>query len=571
MNELTQKNYQIWQGQKLADAALTKELESIAGKEEEINDRFYKELEFGTGGLRGVLGVGTNRMNIYTVGKASKGFANYINSLGLKAPGLAISYDSRHNSQVFAKHAAGVFAAAGIKAYIWPELMPTPALSFAVRHLNLAGGIMVTASHNPAKYNGYKVYGADGCQIANEVADATFKEIQKTDAFKDVAVMDFEEGLQKGMIEYISQECFEAFMDAVSTQTFIGEEVAKDVKIAYTPLYGTGLRSVTTCLKRNGFTNILVVEEQAQPNGDFPTAPYPNPEIREALEVGLKFAKDQGADILIATDPDCDRCGIAVREGADFRLFSGNEVGVLLLDFIAKRRQALGTMPKDPVLVKTIVTMDLAGKVADHYGVETRDVLTGFKYIGDQIADLEREGHPERYILGFEESYGYLSGTYVRDKDAVNASYLIAQMFAYYRSQNRSLLEVMEELYATYGYCLNTLHSFEFEGESGMKKMHGIMESFRENPPRQVAGVKVLEVRDYGQSVITDLDSGSTKKIDLPKSNVLKYMLEGGTSVVLRPSGTEPKLKLYLSIATDEKTKALALEKELTGDLEKAF
>ncbi|WHE88123.1 phospho-sugar mutase [Lachnoanaerobaculum gingivalis] len=570
MNELTKKAYETWKNADLADEALVKEMASIANDEEAINDRFYKELAFGTGGLRGVLGVGSNRMNIYTVGKASRGLANYINSIS-KAPKLAISYDSRNNSDVFAKRAASIFAGVGIKVYIWKELMPTPALSFAVRELGCDGGIMVTASHNPAKYNGYKVYGADGCQIANEAADRILDEINSVETFSNYELVDFEEGLKSGIIEYISEDTFNAFMDAVSTQTFIGDDVDKDVKIAYTPLYGTGLRCVTTCLKKNGFTNIEIVKEQATPNGDFPTCPYPNPEIREALEVGLNVAKEVGADILIATDPDCDRVGIAVKQGDDFRLFSGNEVGVLLTDFIAKRKVAMGIMPKKPVVVKTIVTTDLANRVADSYGIETRDVLTGFKYIGDQIANLERDGEVDRYLLGFEESYGYLSGSYVRDKDAVNGAYLIAQMFAYYKAQNKSLLDVLNGLYEKYGYYLNTLYSFEFEGESGMKKMDAIMDTFRNNTPKEIAGVKVLEVRDYETSAQTNLVTGEKKAIDLPKSNVIKYMLEGNSSAVLRPSGTEPKLKLYLAISSENEASARELETKIANELKKSL
>lgn len=570
MNELTKKTYETWKNAKLADEKLTNELLAIEGDEEAVNDRFYKELEFGTGGLRGVLGVGSNRMNIYTVGKASRGLANYINSVS-KTPKLAIAYDSRHNSDVFAKRAAGVFAGAGIKVYIWKELMPTPSLSFAVRQLGCDGGIVVTASHNPSKYNGYKVYGADGCQIANEVADRILSEINNVDTFSDYPVVDFDKGIESGIIEYVSEDTFNAFIDAVSTQTFIGDDVDKNVKIAYTPLYGTGLRSVTECLKRNGFNNIEVVKEQATPNGDFPTCPYPNPEIREALEVGLNVAKEVGADLLIATDPDCDRVGIALKNGDDFKLLSGNEVGVLLTDFIAKRRIEMGTMPKNPVLVKTIVTTDLANRVAADYGIETRDVLTGFKYIGDQIAGLEKDGEADRYILGFEESYGYLSGSYVRDKDAVNGSYLIAQMFAYYKSLNTSLLEVLQELYKKYGYTLNTLYSFEFEGESGMNKMNGIMDLFRNNIPKEIAGVPVLEVRDYKLSLQTVLATGERTEIKLPKSNVIKFILEGNSYVVLRPSGTEPKLKLYCGISGENEAGARELEGRIVAELKKSL
>ena len=470
MNELTKKAYETWKNADLADEALVKEMASIANDEEAINDRFYKELAFGTGGLRGVLGVGSNRMNIYTVGKASRGLANYINSIS-KAPKLAISYDSRNNSDVFAKRAASIFAGAGIKVYIWKELMPTPALSFAVRELGCDGGIMVTASHNPAKYNGYKVYGADGCQIANEAADRILDEINSVETFSNYELVDFEEGLKSGIIEYISEDTFNAFMDAVSTQTFIGDDVDKNVKIAYTPLYGTGLRCVTTCLKKNGFTNIEIVKEQATPNGDFPTCPYPNPEIREALEVGLNVAKEVGADILIATDPDCDRVGIAVKQGDDFRLFSGNEVGVLLTDFIAKRKVAMGIMPKKPVVVKTIVTTDLVNRVADNYGIETRDVLTGFKYIGEKILEFETGKLDGSYLFGFEESYGYLIGTHARDKDALVTSMIIAEMASYYNSIGSSIYKELQKLYREFGFYLEGIKSVTLKGKDVIEKM----------------------------------------------------------------------------------------------------
>lgn len=563
MNSRTQQSYLEWKNQELQDEALTKELLEIEGDDEAINDRFYRDLEFGTGGLRGVLGVGTNRMNIYTVGKATKGFADYLNAKA-KSPSIAIAYDSRINSDVFAKHAAAIMAACGIKVYIWKELMPTPSLSFAVRHFGCDGGIVVTASHNPSKYNGYKAYGSDGCQIASEAADAILAAIGKVDLFSDVPNADFDEMMEKGMICYIGEDVFDAYLLAVSKESLLGE-VDRSVKIAYTPLYGAGLRCVTEVLARNGFNNVHVVKEQASPNGLFPTAPYPNPEIREALEVGLATAKEVGADLLLATDPDCDRVGIAVKKDDDFALLSGNEVGMLLLDYICQRRNALGKMPKNPICVKTIVTIDMVNNIAKDYGVEVIDVLTGFKYIGEQIGLLEAKEEQDRYILGFEESYGYLSGSYVRDKDAVNGSFLIAEMFAYYKSLGKSLLERLNELYEKYGYCLNTLHSFEFEGESGMHKMQSIMEEVRQNTPKMVAGKAVLEVRDYQTSQITK-QNGEKDAIHLPKSNVLKLMLESA-SVVLRPSGTEPKLKLYVSVSAKDRETALEIEKKLVAEL----
>ncbi len=565
MNNKTQQNYLEWKKQDLQDELLKKELLEIEGDEEAINDRFYRDLEFGTGGLRGVLGVGTNRMNIYTVGKATKGFANYLNAKS-NSPSVAIAYDSRINSDVFAKHAAAIMAECGVKVYIWRELMPTPSLSFAVRHFGCDGGIVVTASHNPSKYNGYKAYGSDGCQITSEAADAILSAIKDVDVFADVPKADFEAKLAEGMISYIGEDVFDAYLSAVGRESLLGDEVDRSVKIAYTPLYGAGLRCVTEVLARNGFTNVSVVKEQASPNGLFPTCPYPNPEIREALEVGLKVAKEVGADLLLATDPDCDRVGIAVKKGDDFTLLSGNEVGMLLLDYICQRRQALGRMPKNPICVKTIVTIDMVNRIAKDYGVEVIDVLTGFKYIGEQIALLEAKGEEDRYIFGFEESYGYLSGGYVRDKDAVNGSFLIAEMFAYHKSQGKSLLQRMEELYAKYGYCLNTLHSFEFEGESGMLKMNGIMDEVRCNTPMNIAGKSVLEVRDYQASQVTTA-SGETSEIHLPKSNVLKLMLDGNASVVLRPSGTEPKLKLYVSVSAKDRAMAQEIETQLVGEL----
>ena len=570
MNEQSKINYNIWKSENLKDKELSEELKSISNDEEAINDRFYKELEFGTGGLRGVLGAGTNRINIYTIGKATQGYANYLLSKG-SSPSIAIAYDSRINSEKFAHHAACVMAANGIKVYLWKELMPTPSLSFAVRYLGCDGGIVITASHNPSKYNGYKVYASDGCQITTKAADEILELINNVDTFKDVKISDYNVSIKNGDINIISDEVFDAFINEVSLQSLAGKDINKNVKIVYTPLYGAGLKCVTTCLKNNGFNNIVIVKEQATPNGNFPTCPYPNPEIREALEVGLKVAKDEGADLLIATDPDCDRGGIAVKDKNEYTLLSGNEVGILLLDYICKRRIELGKMPDKPVCIKTIVTTDMASNVAKDYGVEIIDVLTGFKFIGEQIGLLEAKNETSRYIFGFEESYGYLTGSYVRDKDAVNGSFMIAEMFAYYMSNGKSLIEVLDSLYQKYGYCLNTLHSFEFEGESGMKKMQSIMKSLRENIPNEFVDKKIVEVQDYLLSEITDIVSNNKREINLPKSNVIKYILEGNSSIVLRPSGTEPKLKLYISISAKSKDEAKILENRILEQVEKLF
>ena len=565
--EYIEKNWKIWNEQELADPDLTAELQEMKEDDKKIADCFYKDLEFGTGGLRGVIGAGTNRMNIYTVAKATQGYSNYLNQ-HFEHPSVAIAHDSRIKSDKFSEVAAEVFAANGIQVYTYPELMPTPSLSFAVRHLKCSGGIVVTASHNPSKYNGYKVYGADGCQITTEAAAEILAQIESVDLFHDVKRMAFSGGQKEGRISYIGEETVTAFINAVSAQSLCGnEKIDKDVSIVYTPLNGAGLKCVTRCLKENGFTNISVVAEQEHPDGNFPTCPYPNPEIREALELGLRDAKKLGSDLLLATDPDCDRVGIAVRSGEDYVLLSGNEVGMLMLDYICKRRIALGKMPKNPVMVKTIVTIDMARRIAEDYGVQVIDVLTGFKFIGEQIGLLEKKGEEDRYIIGFEESYGYLTGSYVRDKDAVDGSLMICEMFAYYKTHGQSLLDVLNGLYAKYGYCLNTLHSYEFEGAEGFAKMQGIMETFRNDCPAGWVGHKILSVSDYRESVTRYAD-GCKVAIDLPKSNVLKYQLEGNLSVVVRPSGTEPKLKMYFSVSAENRDKAQEMEKEFVFEVE---
>ncbi|MCR4841864.1 MAG: phospho-sugar mutase [Eubacterium sp.] len=563
INEL----YKVWRENAKGDPDVEKELVAMENDDETKEDAFYRDLEFGTAGLRGVIGAGTNRINIHTVAKASQGLANYVNNhFSGDDRKIAMSYDSRIKSDVFSKVAAGVFAANGIRVYIYPELMPVPCLSYATRYYRCAAGVMVTASHNPSKYNGYKVYGPDGCQMTTDAASEVLSEIEKLDTFTGVTSMDFEEGLKQGVISYIEDEVYTKFVEEVKAQSVLGDaEVNKDIAIVYSPLNGAGLKPVLRTLKESGYTNITVVKEQEHPDGNFPTCPYPNPEIREAMRLGIEYAARNNADLLVATDPDCDRVGIAVKNndpsGEDYRLLSGNEVGILLFDYICSRRTANGTMPENPVLVKTVVSTDMVDRIAERYGVRTVTVLTGFKYIGEQIGLLEKDGKEDSYIFGFEESYGYLSGAYVRDKDAVDGAFLICEMFAYYASVGKSLIDRLGEIYEEYGYCLNTLYSYQFEGASGFRKMQDIMEGLR-GGVAEIAGNKVETALDYKKGVD-----------GLPSSDVLRYLLEGGSSVVIRPSGTEPKIKVYVSVnaadaeAAREKEKAMAeyLEAEING------
>ena len=527
---------------------------------EQVEDAFYRDLAFGTGGLRGVIGAGTNRMNIYTVAKATQGLADYLNKQR-ENPSVCIGYDSRIKSDVFARVAAGVFAANGVKVFIWPRLMPVPTVSFAVRHLGADAGVMITASHNPSKYNGYKVYGADGCQITTQAAAQVLAEIEKLDLFRDVHTGSFEEYLEKGWISYIPEETYTAFVGNVKAQSVLfGENVNKATAIVYSPLNGAGRWPVLRTLSEMGYTHVTVVAEQAEPDGNFPTCPYPNPEIREAMELGLQYAQRNNADLLLATDPDCDRVGIAVKnEKGEYVLLSGNETGILLLDYICSQRAKHGKMPEKPVMVKTIVTMDLAERIAAHYGLETRNVLTGFKYIGEQIGLLEAQGQKERYVFGFEESYGYLTGTYVRDKDGVGGAYMICEMFSYYAARGIRLTDKLRQLYREYGYCRNTLHSFQFEGSAGFAKMQRIMARFRQGIP-SFGGLRVEKLLDYSLG----LDG-------LPKSDVLKFLLEGGCSLVVRPSGTEPKLKLYLSVTAEDAQAAAAIETSILAEAGQYF
>ena len=555
-------DYKRWMEADLEDAALKTELESIEGNDEEIKDRFAVSLAFGTAGLRGVLGAGTNRMNIYVVRQATQGLANWVKTQGGNQL-VAISYDSRINSDVFAKTAACVLAANGIKVRIYDALMPVPALSFATRYYEANAGIMVTASHNPAKYNGYKAYGPDGCQMTDEAADIVYAEIQKTDILEGAKMMSFEDGMAAGLIEYVGDDCKEALYDAIKARS-VRPELCKTagLKLVYSPLNGSGLVPVTRILNDIGIDDITIVPEQQYPDGNFPTCPYPNPEIFEALRLGLELAEKSDADLMLATDPDADRVGIAIKcPDGTYELVSGNEVGVLLLDYICAGRIENGTMPEKAVAVKSIVSTPLADAVAANYGVELRNVLTGFKWIGDQIAQLEAAGEVDRFIFGFEESYGYLAGPYVRDKDAVIGSMLICEMAAYYRSIGSSIKQRLEEIYAKYGRYLNKVDSFEFPGLSGMDKMAGIMNELRQNPPTEIGGYAVVKVTDYKKP----------EETGLPAANVLIYALEGGATVVVRPSGTEPKIKTYFTTLGKDLAEAEAQKAKLAEALKPLF
>lgn len=553
--------------EEVTDPELSAELLSIRNEEKEVHERFYRSLEFGTGGLRGELGAGTNRMNIYTVRQATQGFAAYLLTQDEK-PSAAISYDSRHQSDVFARETARVLAANGIKVYLYPHLMPTPALSFAVLDRHCTGGVMVTASHNPARYNGYKAYAADGAQISGHVAAAVSEEIEKTDIFRDVKLADFEEALADGRIEYIGDALIERYYAAVMAQALRPElGKAAGLRLVYTPLNGSGLVPVMTVLKRMGHTDITVVPEQEQPNGDFPTCPYPNPEILEAMQLGLNLCEKLGADLLLATDPDSDRVGTAVLQNGTPRLISGNEMGALLLDYICRTRLELHKMPENPVAVRSIVSTTMTDAIAAHYGVEMRQVLTGFKYIGEQIAHLEAEGHPERFIFGFEESYGYLAGGYVRDKDAVVASMLICEMAAWYKGQGKNLGEALDDLYAQYGFYFNKVDSYTFPGSDGMAKMAALMETLRTELPIAIAGRPVTGHTDYEAGKRYEDGEGETPT-GLPAANVMKFRLGKEGSLVARPSGTEPKLKFYYSLRAADRPTAEKAYGEIKASVE---
>ena len=554
--------YKRWLSANLIDFDLHAELASIENDEEAIKERFAVSLKFGTAGLRGTLGAGTNRMNIWVVRQATQGVADWVKTQG-GTQTVAISYDSRLKGWTFAKDAAAVLAANGINVRLYDELMPVPALSFATRYYHCNAGIMITASHNPAKYNGFKAYGPDGCQMTDDAAAIVYDQIQKTDVLTGAKYISFAEGVEKGLIQFVGEDCKEALYQATEArQVRPGLCKTAGLKLVYSPLNGTGLVPVTRVLSDIGITDITIVPEQEYPNGYFTTCSYPNPEIYEALEKGLELAKKVGADLMLATDPDADRVGIAMKcPDGSYELVSGNEMGVLLLDYICAGRIEKGTMPKKPVAVKSIVSTPLADLVAKHYGVELRHTLTGFKWIGDQIAQLEANGEDERFIFGFEESYGYLAGSYVRDKDAVVGSMLICEMAAYYRSIGSSIKQRLEEIYAQYGRFLNQVDSFEFAGLSGMDKMAGIMNTLRTNPPVEFAGRKVVSVTDYNKP----------EETGLPKANVLIFGLEDGATVVVRPSGTEPKIKTYFTTLGKDLAEAQKEKDELAAVLKPLF
>ncbi|MGN0667378.1 MAG: phospho-sugar mutase [Huintestinicola sp.] len=567
MNE--KELYSLWCEKATDDPDLQTELKSIEGDEEAIKDRFYRDLEFGTGGLRGVIGAGSYRMNIYTIRRATQGLADYVNK-AFTNPSVAISFDSRIKSDVFAKAAASVLAANGIKAYIYTELMPTPMLSYAVRKLGCNAGIMVTASHNPAKYNGYKVYGEDGCQLTLGAAEIVLNNINNVPMFGGAKLMSFEDGLAQGMIQHIGQDVIDSYLDEVLKQGIHTDLVkTSGLKVVYTPLNGTGNKPVRAILKKIGIEDVTVVPEQEYPDGNFPTCPFPNPEIKEALAYGLKLCETVKPDLLLATDPDADRVGIAVPSDSGYVLFTGNEVGAMLLEYICAERTKAGTMPEDPVAVKTIVTTDIAAKIAEEYNVKLIDVLTGFKFIGEQIGFLENKGQENRYIFGFEESYGYLAGSYVRDKDAVVASMLICEMAAFYRTKGISLIQARENMYKKYGVYVHTQSSFVCEGATGMQRMKEIMEDLRTNTPAEIGGLKVLRFEDYVAGTSIDTATGEKTMLTLPKSDVLTFKLESGASVVIRPSGTEPKIKAYYTTTGETREAAAEMEKTISADFAK--
>lgn len=558
--------YNIWLEKATDDPDLHEELVSVADDEEAIKDRFYRDLEFGTGGLRGVIGAGTYRMNVYTVRHATQGLADYVNA-AFSEPSVAISYDSRIKSDVFAREAASVLAANGIKVYIYTELMPTPMLSYAVRAHKCSAGIMVTASHNPAKYNGYKVYGSDGCQLTLDAAEIVTKNISSVDMFDGVKTTNFSDAVKSGMINYIEQSVIDAYLDEVSRQGIHTDLVkTSGLKVVYTPLNGTGNKPVRAILKKIGVENVVVVPEQEYPDGTFKTCPYPNPEIKEALALGLKLCETEKPDLLLATDPDCDRVGIAVPSDDGYVLFTGNEVGAMLLEYICAERTKAGTMPENPVAVKTIVTTEIAAKIAENYGVKMINVLTGFKFIGEQIGFLENKGEENRYIFGFEESYGYLAGSYVRDKDAVVASMLICEMAAFYRTKGISLLQARANMYAKYGVYLHTQSSFTCEGAAGMERMKQIMTSLRTDTPKTIGGLTVTHIDDYLAGTSVDVASGTKTMLTLPKSDVLTFVLTDGATVIIRPSGTEPKIKAYFTTKGETDAQARELEQKLNKD-----
>lgn len=559
--------YNEWLEKAVADPDLKVELESIKGKDDEILDRFYRCLEFGTAGLRGVIGAGTNRMNYYTVCQATQGLSDFLNA-HFENPSIAIGYDSRIKSDYFSKEAAKVLAANGIKVYLFKELQPTPCLSFAIRYFKTSSGIILTASHNPAKYNGYKCYNANGYQMTDEEANETYEYIKKVDYFTGIKSMDFDEAVENGLIEYMGDEVIDAFLDEVIKQC-VNPDITKSagLKVIYTPLNGTGNKPVRKILDRIGVKEVYVVPEQEMPDGNFPTCPFPNPEIKQAFECALKMAEDIQPDLLLATDPDCDRVGIAVKDGnGGYKLMSGNEVGAMMLNYLLSQKKEKGLLSENSIAVKSFVSTDLAEVIAKKYNCTLKNLLTGFKYIGELITQLEAQGRADDFVMGFEESYGYLAGTHARDKDAVVASMLICEMAAYYKTKGKSLAEVMDSIYDEFGYYFNTVSSYTFEGASGMEKMAAIMDGLRADVPKSFGGMEVTVIDDYKTSISTNIADSGTKTIDLPKSNVLAYTLTDGNKIIVRPSGTEPKIKAYITAIGKTKAEAQAIADKLLAD-----
>ena len=559
--------YDLWLEKAVADPDLKEELLSIKGNDDEILDRFYRELEFGTAGLRGIIGAGTNRMNYYTVGRATQGLADFLNK-HFDKPTIAIGYDSRIKSEYFSVEAAKTLAANGIKVYLYKELEPTPCLSFAIRHFKTSSGIILTASHNPAKYNGYKCYNENGYQMTDEEAEETYGFIQKVDYFDGIKTMDFDEAVEKGLIEYMGQDVIDLFLDEVIKQCVNPGICEKaDLNVIYTPLNGTGNKPVRKILDRIGVKKVTVVPQQENPDGNFPTCPFPNPEIKQAFECALELAKSVKPDLLLATDPDCDRVGIAVNDGnGEYQLMSGNEVGAMLLNYLLSQKKEQGKLSENSIAVKSFVSTDLAEVIAKKYNCTFKNLLTGFKYIGELITQLEKDGKADNFVMGFEESYGYLAGTHARDKDAVVASMLICEMAAYYKTKGKTLIDVMNELYDEFGYYCNTVQSYTFEGASGMQKMADIMDGLRVNVPVQFAGYKVTKIDDYKTSISTAVDTKEESKITLPKSNVLAYTLTDGNKVIVRPSGTEPKIKAYITAIGTSEDNAKEIANKLLKD-----
>ena len=569
MNDIN-KLYSLWR-EKATEKEVLDELVSVEGNEKEILDRFWQNLTFGTGGLRGVIGAGTNRMNVYTVSQATQGLANYLNE-AFSAPSVAVGYDSRINSDKFAKAAASVLAANGIKVYIFKELMPTPIVAYAVKELSCSSGIVITASHNPSKYNGYKCYDERGYQMTDEAAERTLQYINKCDIFEDVKTVDFEKAVEDGIIEYIEDSFLDKYFELVLSRS-INPETAKssDLSVIYTPLNGTGNKPVRKILSMMGIKNVSVVPVQENPDGRFPTCSFPNPEIRDAFNEALKIAEDNKADLLLATDPDCDRVGIAVLTNGEYKLLTGNDVGCLLVDYILSQKKEKGTLAAKPVIIKSIVSSDISTAVAESYDAEMKNVLTGFKYIGELMTELQEKGEADRFELGFEESYGYLSGMHTKDKDAVNASMLICEMAAFYKTQGKTLVDVMNTLYERFGFWNNALFNFGFEGADGMKTMLNMMDSLRNDAPKSLGGKNIAAVEDYKTGKALDVRTGEETVLSYPSSNVIIFVMENKDKVIIRPSGTEPKIKIYAMVQGENEEGAKAQTENYKKDIIKVL